>query len=220
MSSGPHLLVFGVGGHASAVVEVIRSRENDFRFIFVNNQPGEELHPLLDSVASDFVLEKDLVRIVPKLSNAKFHVAIGENSIRAKCALIATSFDLSPLTVISPTANVSSNTRVGSGSFLGPSSFLGPNASLGHHVILNTHAVVEHDSSVGSFCHLGPGSRALGASILNEGAFLGANSVVLNNCEIGPWSTLGALSFLNASRDVQGEVLVGTPARPLKAKVL
>jgi len=218
MSKEPHLLVFGVGGHANAVVEVIKSCGDDFRFVFVNNQPGEKLHPLLESVASDVVLEEDLSEIVPKLSNVQFHIAIGENSIRAKCALIASTLKLSPLTVISPTSQISSNTRVGLGSFLGASSFLGPNASLGQHVILNTHAVVEHDATVGSFCHLGPGSRALGASNLNEGAFLGANSVVLNNCEIGPWSTLGALSFLNTSHNGHGEVLVGSPAQPLKAK--
>lgn len=218
MTNEPHLIVFGVGGHASAVVEVLKSREDNFRFIFVNHQTGGKLHPLLEAVAHDVILEEDLSEIVPKLSRVKFHIAIGENSLRAKCALIASSLKLSPLTVISPTAQVSSNTRVGMGSFLGASSFLGPNASLGQHVILNTHAVVEHDVTVGSFCQLGPGARALGTSSLSEGAFLGANSVLLNNCEIGPWSTLGALSFLNRSHDGHGEVLVGSPARLLKAK--
>ncbi len=218
MINEPHLLIFGVGGHASAVVEVLKSREDHFRFIFVNHQTGGELHPLLEAVAHDVVPEENLSGIVPKLSNVKFHIAIGDNSIRVKCAQIASSLKLSPVTVISPTAQISSNTRVGMGSFLGAGSFLGPNATLGQHVILNTHAVVEHDATVGSFCHLGPGARALGASKMNEGAFLGANSVVLSNCEIGPWSTLGALSFLNTSHIGHGEVLVGAPARPLKAK--
>jgi UDP-perosamine 4-acetyltransferase len=90
-------------------------------------------------------------------------------------------------------------------------------ASIGTGTIVNTAAVVEHDATVGDWCHLASRSTLCGQVRVGAGSLVGAGAVLRQSVSLGDSTVVGAGAVV--LRDSAGhETLCGVPARRLEIK--
>ncbi|MHA6764998.1 acetyltransferase [Streptacidiphilus sp. PAMC 29251] len=119
-------------------------------------------------------------------------------------------------TVVHPTAVVSASSTVGPGSVLLAQAVLTAGVRVGAHVAVMPQVVLTHDDVVEDFATIASGVRLGGGVRIRRGAYVGAGALVREYAEVGAWSLVGTGSLVLG--DVpQGEVWVGSPARPLRA---
>ena len=88
----------------------------------------------------------------------------------------------------------------------------------GKHVIVNTAATIDHDDDISDFCHIAPGCHLAGNVKIGSETFVGIGTTVIPGIVVGANTVIGAGSCVidNIPPNVTA---VGTPARPIKAKV-
>lgn len=149
--------------------------------------------------------------IVPGLSGAKVHVAVGSAEARRRLYQEASAAGAEALTVIHPQARLSAFAEVAGGVFVAAGAIVGPSARIGHGSIVNHGAVVDHDCSVGAYCHIAPNATLGGGAKVEDGALVGAGATVLPGVTVGAGSVVGAGAVV--LRDIgAGEQWAGVPA--------
>jgi sugar O-acyltransferase (sialic acid O-acetyltransferase NeuD family) len=206
------LLVFGAGGHAKVVIDVIEHQghyeiagllDDDLRF------QGSRVfgYPVLGTRAD-----------LPALHSARLRhaiVAIGDNESRAAVAALLHRGGWQFANAVHPRAYVGRGVTIGPGSVLMAGCVVNADAYLGAQVILNTGATVDHDCRIEDTVHIAPGCHLCGGVSVGQGSFLGAGSTVVPGVRIGCKVIVGAGSTV--LRDVADEARVsGVPARPLE----
>ncbi|MGQ7274404.1 acetyltransferase [Marinobacter sp. V034] len=89
----------------------------------------------------------------------------------------AMGFFFPPL--IHPAAWVSSHALVDQGAQIMAGAVIQPGANIGINTIVNTCSSVDHDSQVGSHCHLAPGATLCGDLRVGDGSFIGAGATII-----------------------------------------
>lgn len=140
-------------------------------------------------------------------------LAIGANPVRVDLArrLLDSGVSLPP--IVARTATVAWDADLAAGTVVMEHAHVGPGVVLGLAALVNTSAVIEHDCGVGDGAHCAPGSVLVGSARVGEGAFVGAGAIVL------PGVTAGRATVVGAGAVVLGDVpagatVVGVPARP------
>jgi sugar O-acyltransferase (sialic acid O-acetyltransferase NeuD family) len=182
------ILIFGKGGQSRVVIDALKLTHPTKTLLVCDD----------DDISEVKILDKILL----------FHVAIGDNEIRAQ-KYKQLKNKLNPqaqgLTVCHPRANISAHAILGPGVYIGPGASINVNASIGEGTIVNTNASVDHDTTIGTFCHIAPGVNICGT-------LLGVGSSVGPHCSIGPRSIIGGNSFVKD--DLLGSAFYyGIPAR-------
>lgn len=195
------LIIIGCGGHARSVASVLLTNDPNIRITFIdkNARPDETI--LTFPVQSEMPLATEAV-----------HVAIGDNSSRESW-VAGNAVDL--VSVVSPRATVSSSAIIGDGAFIAHNSFLGPLTKIGKGNIINTGALVEHEVTIGDFCHVAPNSTVCGRSQIGDNVILGASCTVIDNISICDDVIVGANSTV-ISDIFKAGTYVGSPARKIK----
>jgi len=200
-SRGAGWVVFGAGGHARSVVDVLE-RLGESVVAVVGDPGGCEWH--VDVLADE---DAAIERVVTEGLQAV--VAIGAPEPRL--ALLARLGGVAPA-VVAAAATVSPRAVLGPGAVVLEHAHVGPSARLGVGVIVNTGAVVEHDCVVGDGAHIAPGAALLGAARVGDGTFVGSGARVLPGIELGVGVTVGAGSVVTWGVP-DGNTVVGVPAR-------
>ena len=198
--------VYGCGGHAQVVIDVLRARGIEVRRQY-NDVPANQ-HP-----ASRNVLPG--IRIVgpdrfPEL-DVPLVLAVGINGERAELAqVLQARFG----TAVHPSALIAPTARIGEGTVVLHGAIVQPNATLGRHVLINTGASVDHDCVVEDYAHISPQAALSGHVTVGEGTHIGVGAVVIPKVRIGRWCKVGAGTVV--IEDLPDHVTaVGNPARIL-----
>lgn len=204
----PTYVVFGAGGHAASVQDVIESNAGRvLRFVGTSPQgcvDGEISTDQADSVGFARSHGHGIV------------IAIGDNNLRLKVASELAEGGLAE-PIIASSATVSARAELGAGTTVHHHAHVGPGAVVGAHVIVNTGAIIEHGCWVGDGSHIAPGAAVLGDARIGPGTLVGAHSTVLPGVHVGAGAIVGAGAVV-ASRVPDGATVVGLPARPLHAE--
>lgn len=178
-----NLIVIGSGGHAGVVINAIHARHDDTTIV-----------GLIDETLNDGDMRHGYRVRTPsmwfKLDNFNCFIAIGDPAVRERIAAEQYPF----VNVIHPTAIVSN--PLCKGTYFGANSVVGNNAVVGCFSIINTGVILEHDSSVGDFCHLCPGVVTGGRVHIGDRTTIGTGACIRdgvrigNNCVIGMGSTV------------------------------
>jgi len=205
------LVVFGAGGHAKVVIDIIE-QQGDYEITGLLDDDlrhqGKRFfgYPVLGTRAE-----------LPALFSAQLRyaiVTIGDNASRAAVAAHLDRQGWRFASVVHPRASIGRGVSIGPGSVVMAGCVVNPDACLGAQVILNTGATVDHDCRIEDGVHIAPGCHLCGGVSVGHGSLLGAGSTVTPGVKIGSKAIVGAGATL--TRDVENETRVsGSPARPL-----
>ena len=204
-------LVWGAGGHARVVADVVRAG-GGVVVGFVDRDPGRVGSPV---DPSGRVVASEAGLLAGDAAGAEWlALGIGDNRLRQACLRRA------PLELparVHPSAWVSPSARIGAGTVVMPMAVVNACAVLGGAVIVNTAAVVEHDCELADAVHLSPGAVLTGGVRVGERSWIGAGATVLPHVRIGADAMVGAGAVV--LRDVpDGATVVGNPARALERR--
>lgn len=211
MKAREKLVLFGAGGHAKVVIDIVEQQGNFEIAGLLDDDPrhqGKGLfgYPVLGTRAD-----------LPALRSAQLcHaiVTIGDNAERAAVAAHLHQLGWRFASAIHPRASVGRGVEIGAGSVIMAGCVVNADASLGAHVIVNTGATVDHDCRIEDAVHIAPGCHLCGGVSVGKGSLLGAGSTVTPGARIGRKVIVGAGSTVIC--DVADNATVsGSPARAL-----
>jgi UDP-perosamine 4-acetyltransferase len=202
---------FGAGGHATVVIEILRSMRE------------YEIVGLLDtriergaSVLGVEVLGDDSMMAELKqrgIEHAFIAVGtVGDAQPRRELYERVVGFGFQIVPAIHAAAMVSSSAQIGIGPTIMAGAIVNANAVIGDNVIVNTGAIVEHDCVIGDHAHIATGARLAGGVHVGPGSHIGIGAVVRQEIKIGDGVIVGAGAVV--VRDVPaGKTVMGVPAR-------
>ena len=207
------IIVYGAGGHARVVLDVIE-KSGAYTIAGLLDDSAE----LAGDVRSGYRVlgGSALFRGLIEEGVQGMIVALGDNLRRRVVFDAARVAGFEMVTAIHPSALLGSRVKIGVGSVLVAGVVVNVDAEIGDNVIVNTSASVDHDCRIGAHAHLSPGVRLAGRVTVGEFTHIGIGAVVLPNRIIGKHCIVGAGSVVRA--DVpDGMVVAGNPARIIKA---
>lgn len=210
------LLVFGAGGHAREVLELVRcinERAPTFELLgFVDDDPNRQGR----DVKHLPVMPRDAaLRRLP--SGGQVVLALGSSAARRRAAGWLDAAGISSPVLVHPSAWVGRDVALGPGTQVAAGAMVSTDVVCGRHVILNQGTTVAHDVVLEDFATVAPGARLSGAVRVGEGADVGTGAVVIQGRTIGAWSVVGAGAVV--VRDVPSNTTaVGVPAKVIKER--
>ena len=197
-------VIFGAGGHALVVADIIWSRGAQIGALFSPvKPPAESPFAEVPFYSDDGLIEKfDPSSIVITVAIGMRPFSDTRKSIISE--LRKKKFFLS--NVVSPRAIISDLATLGEGVQIMPGAVINAGAIIGDYSIINSNAVIEHDTIIGSNCHIAPGAVICGGVNINNDVFVGAGSVVRETVVLGKGVVIGATSFV--AKDVPAHMVV------------
>lgn len=202
------LILIGAGGHA-AVVEAAIAGSDEWEIAAI----------LDDGVAQGTKLVYGTVNgrcsLLPDFLNQGItfaHVAIGDNTTRARITGEITELGFQPVALQHRTAVIEAEAETGYGSFLAAGSITGARATIGAGCIINTAATIDHDCIIGDFSHVCPGVHLAGEVQVGAGTMIGIGATVIQQITIGTGCMIGAGAVI--IKDIPpGTKVAGNPGK-------
>ncbi|AXG12895.1 DapH/DapD/GlmU-related protein [Intrasporangium calvum] len=234
-------VVFGAGGHARSVVDVLE-RLGASVVAVVGDAGGrawpvdvlededagiervvtEGLHAVVAIGASEARLavlgrlrtaaQRARTAAAAHSTETGAEVPSSVQNVPARSAQSTGGGDEVALAVVAATATVAVGVELGPGTVVLEHAHVGPGSRLGAGVIVNTGAIVEHDCVVGEGSHVAPGAVLLGAARIGARSFVGSGARILPGVALGAGVTVGAGAVVTRSAP-DGQTMVGVPAR-------
>lgn len=205
------LIVWGAGGHAKVVADIV-AQAGGYRILgFVDDSAGK----LQTSRFLGIRVFSDRGKLVPfaKKKGAEIVIAIGNCASRMRLAGEARSagFKLcAPL--IHPNATVAASAELGRGTVVVAGAVINAEAVVGKNVIVNTCASIDHDCVLEDGVHVCPGAHLAGNVTVGRGAWIGIGATVIEKVRIGKGAMIGAGAVV--VRNIpEGVLALGCPAR-------
>lgn len=215
MTSLPHCVVIGGGGHARTVIDGIRSAGLAEPVGILD--PQRSTSDAIDGVP---VLGGDeLLHSLADRGITAFAVGVGgvgDNGPRRAAFLRGVDAGLMPLTVVHASAVVATGVIIGRGSFVAAGAVVNVGVVTGENVILNTGALIDHDCVLGDHVHVSPGATLCGTVRVGTMAHVGANAVVRQQVSVGEGAVVG-IGAAVVEDVAEGRTVVGVPAREVRA---
>jgi UDP-N-acetylbacillosamine N-acetyltransferase len=197
-----HLVIYGCGGHARSVVDVVLANASYDSVCFVDDNAKED----------ETIFDIKVLRSWTGETTDHF-IAIGDNKLRKIKHLELDENNL--VSIISKTAHIGHRADIGKGVFIGNFCHIGPEAVIGKNSIINNGAVVEHEVRIGEHSHIGPNTTISGRCTIGELVFVGVGGTIKDYINICSNVTIGAGATV-VNNITEPGVYVGTPARKIK----
>lgn len=199
-------IIFGCGGHARSVANILYENNKDIEILFVDDNAQKDEKILGYQVKSRYDLRND----------DNYIVAIGDNVKRQKI------FDYlfeqrtgNCISVISKSSNIGIDSKIGKGTFIAANTYLGPQAKIKNNSIINTGSIVEHEVIIGNHTHIAPHTTICGRSAVGNYVMCGAGSTIIDKVKICDYVVIGAGAVVTDDITKPG-IYVGIPARKIK----
>lgn len=199
------IVVFGCGGHARSIVNVLRERNEDIEIVLVDKNAHDDEIIMGCKAISDYKLRQ----------NEGYIIAIGENRERENLyRILKNQYVGDCVSVISIYACIGRESQIGCGSFIAPNAYIGPLVKIGDNTIINTGSIIEHETIIGNNTHIAPNATVCGRARIGNNVFCGAGCTVIDKIKIGDNVTIGAGAVV--IKDILEEgTYAGVPARKI-----
>lgn len=199
------IVLFGCGGHARSVINVLRERNEKIEILLVDKNAHSKESIMGCSVVCEYELRED----------DGYFIAIGENEERDR--LYQHMLDKGMgycMSVVSKYACIGVEAKIGRGTFVAANTYIGPLAEVGNNTIINTGSIVEHETVVGNNTHIAPNVTVCGRVRIGNNVFCGAGSTIIDKISICDNVIIGAGAVVKEDI-VEAGTYVGIPARKI-----
>ena len=198
------IYLYGAGGHAKVIVDIIESCGKTVAGIF-DKDPVKKIREFPHFFfPGPFNFESD-----------QLIISIGNNAIRRR---IANELTAKYYTAIHFNTIISKYASIGEGTVVMGGALINADTIIGKHCIINSNASVDHDCFLGDFVHISPNVTLSGGIDVGENVHVGAGAVIIPGKKIGTNSIIGAGAVV--IKDVPDNVtVVGNPARIIKTNL-
>lgn len=206
MQGGGRIAVFGCGGHARSVINVICETSKEKDMIIIDEKVKNKEIILGYRTERECELdEKDV-----------FIIAVGDNNNRKNLyRKLKGKHKGRCVSVVSMYAIIGMDAEIGQGTFIAQNAYVGPQAIIGDNTILNTGSIVEHEAIIGNHTHIAPGAIICGRTRIGNNVFCGAGSTIIDKITICDNVTIGAGAVVKEDILAAG-TYVGVPAKRVK----
>ena len=212
MARKTKIVVFGAGGHAKVVVDVLAQMKRYEVVALLDD--SVELHgtrrwgfPVWGG--------REQFPVLRKRGVTGLIVGVGDNRLRQSVYEEAAKAGVKLITAVHPSAQIGSRVNIGAGSLLVAGTVINVDAIIGENVIINTGVTVDHDCRIGAHAHLSPGVHLAGGVTVGELTHIGIGAVVLPNAQVGRACIVGAGAIVRESIP-DGAVVAGNPTRLIR----
>lgn len=199
MKKNDRLIIFGCGGHARAVLDVIvyNGEYDDIVFVHENAKANEKIlnFPVLSNYGN--------------IKNEKVFVAIGDNSTRK---YLCEKYYNNLISIISKNAYIGQDVEIGKGVFVGHNTYIGIFTIVEDFCIVNTGSLVEHECVIGKVSFIGPNATLCGRVRLGQNVFVGAGTTIIEKILVGNNIVIGAGNVVLHHLSEEG-IYVGIPVQ-------
>ena len=207
------VVIFGVSGHAKAIVDIIESNNlyTLAGFIDKNIPPGTKVMGY-DVIGND----QSLNLLMEKYQFKKGVIGIGDNFTRSRVAQFVkeSAPEFQFVNCIHSSSNISNYADLGVGNVIMPGVTVNASSVIKNHCILNTNSSLDHDGCMSDFSCLAPNSAVGGNCSIGEFSFIGMGASVFNNISIGSNCVIGGGSLVN--RHIPSDTIAyGVPAKQI-----
>ncbi|WP_371315774.1 acetyltransferase [Aeromonas sp. sif2433] len=190
LSVNKPLIVLGAGGHASVLVDILRSQ---------GRSPMALVAPaagVARAALTDIPLWHDEERILTHTPDEVELVnGIGSlpgSSLRSDLFARYRALGYRFAQVVSGRAIVSDHAVLAEGAQIMAGAILQAGTRIGPNSIINTGAIVDHDCQIGGDNHIAPGAVLSGGVVTGEGVHIGTGAAVIQGISIGAHAVVGA----------------------------
>ncbi len=206
------ILIYGAGGHATCVIDVVERGQN------------YTIAGLIDTTNSaatslmGYEIYDDL-RVLYAKGVRQGIVALGDNAERFRIVNeIEASFPgFCFVTAVHPSVQMARNAVVKEGTVIMAGCCIKPFTSIGRHCIVNTSATLGHHGTIEDFASLAPGCILAGHVAVGKLTAIGLGASVIQDIKIGENTLVGAGSLV--LKDVPANVVAyGMPCAVVRTR--
>ncbi len=206
ISDKPYLLIYGAGGHAKSVMEIVLQNGS----YAIAGIVDDDTHLKGKSVLGVPVLgTRDLLAAIAKrgvLLAANGVGGIIDIGMRVGIFQLMESSGFSFPVLIHPRASVEPSASVEAGVQVFANAYVGAEATLHPKCMVNTNAVVSHDCEIGSYTHIAPGALLAGHVHVGERTLVGMGVTTTIGVKIGSGVRIG--NGANILADVPDKMVI------------
>jgi sugar O-acyltransferase (sialic acid O-acetyltransferase NeuD family) len=210
-------LILGTGGHCRSLLSIVQETL-DVQYCvegIIDTQPFREGELIL---GVPVIGSTDDLQSYFKEGISNLFIALGDNSQRKHFYDLVKQIGFNLPNIVAADAYVSASSVMGDANLVCHRVHVGPMARIGNGNILNSSAILEHESSVGDFCHLAPASTVSGRSHIGNLVFLGVNATVIDKISVCDGVVVGAGAVVVKDISCQDTTYVGVPARKVQLR--
>jgi acetyltransferase EpsM len=205
-SDKPYILIYGAGGHAKSVMEMVLNNEVHAIAGIVDDDQGFTGKEVLGIpvLGTRVVLPLLMAQGVKLAANGVGGIL--DINVRARIfELLERAGFLFPV-IIHPHATVESSAKVEEGVQVFANAYIGSEAYLHSRCMINTNAVVSHDCVIGAYTHIAPGALLAGHVHVGMRTLVGMGVTTAIGVRIGDGVRIGNGSIVLA--DVPDKMVI------------
>ncbi len=205
------VLGYGAGGHASIIIDIIKSQKK-FRILGLIDKKISKKKLLGVSVIGN---DDKLVHLKKKTNKIFLGVADILNpkkNYEIFLKLKKTGFKI--ISIIDQSCLISKTVKYGEGFKAFPGAIVNANCKIGKNVLLNTGCIIEHDCVLEDNVQIGPGAYIGGNVLIKKNSFIGLGSRINNNIIIEENCIIGSGSVV-VNNIKKNQKFAGIPAKKI-----
>ncbi len=194
----PYILIYGAGGHAKSVMEIVLQKENyAIGGILDDNQDLAGNKVLGIPVIGTRAVLPQLLALGVKLA-ANGVGGILDINVRIKIFDLLEGAGFSFPTLAHNRAVIEPSAKVEDGVQVFANAYVGSEAVLGLRCMINTNAVISHDCKIGAYSHIAPGALLAGHVHVGSRTLVGMGVTTTIGVRIGDGARIGNGAILLA----------------------
>ena len=203
------IVIFGGGGHAKSLIDLIRS-EGKYK---------------IEGILDDAIPTGTMIMDVPVLGGGEMLASLKAQGISQAVNAVGGIGSITPrlqvfqklaeagisvVTVKHPLSYVEPTAKVADGCQLFYHAYIGSEVKIGFGCIVNTGAIISHDCVLDNYVNLSPGAILAGAVLIGERSLIGMGVTVNLGVRIGAGARIGNSAVVKSDIPENGIVRAGT----------
>lgn len=206
VSNLPYILVYGAGGHAKSVMEMVQQdQKHTLAGIIDDDKRLTGTHVLgIPVLGTRALLPAMMAQGVSAAANGVGGII--DIGVRVQIFELLESFGFTFPGLIHPRATVEPSVKIGEGVQVFANAFVGSEAILQAKCMINTNAVVSHDCEIGEYTHIAPGALLAGHVHVGRRTLIGMGVTTTIGLKIGSEVRIGNGAIILA--DVPDKMII------------